>query len=70
MSRKGDGSDHAFMESFNATLKRACCDRQTWESQAHARRAIFEFIEIWYNRQRRHSSLGYLSPIAYEQICA
>lgn len=70
MSRKGDCYDNALMESFNATLKRECCDRQAWHSQVQARQAIFEFIEIWYNRQRRHSSLGYLSPMAYEQIRA
>jgi len=68
MSRKGDGFDNALMESFNSTRKGECCDRQSWTSQAQARHAIFAFIEIWYHRQRRHSSLGYLSPTAFEQI--
>jgi putative transposase len=68
MSRKGDCYDNALMESFNATLKGECCDRQSWTSQSQARQAIFAFIEIWYNRQRRHSSLGYLSPVAFEQL--
>jgi len=68
MSRKGDCYDNAMMESFNATLKGECCDRQVWTSQTHARQAIFEFIEIWYNRQRRHSALGYISPVAFEQL--
>jgi putative transposase len=70
MSRKGDCYDNALMESFNATLKGECCDRQSWASHSQARQAIFEFIEIWYNRHRRHSSLGYLSPVAFEQIQA
>jgi putative transposase len=68
MSRKGDCFDHAMMESFNATLKGECADRQSWSSRAHARHAIFEFIEVWYNRSRRHSALGYVSPVAFEQM--
>lgn len=68
MSRKGDCFDNAMMESFNATLKGECTDRQSWSSRAQARQAIFEFIEVWYNRHRRHSSLGYVSPIAFEQM--
>lgn len=67
MSRKGDCYDNAMMESFNATLKKECCDRQVWTSQTQARQAIFEFIAIWYNRYRRHSALGYVSPVAFEQ---
>ena len=68
MSRKGDCYDNAMMESFNATLKGECTDRQSWSSHAHARHAIFEFIEVWYNRSRRHSALGYVSPVAFEQM--
>jgi putative transposase len=68
MSRKGDCFDNAMMESFNATLKGECTDRCSWSSRAQARHAIFEFIEVWYNRSRRHSALGYVSPIAFEQI--
>ncbi len=67
MSRKGDCYDNAMMESFNATLKGECTDRHAGKSHTQARQAIFEFIEIWYNRQRRHSSLGYVSPLAFEQ---
>ena len=68
MSRKGDCYDNALMESFNATLKGECTEHRSWLSHAQARHAIFEFIEIWYNRQRRHSSLGYVSPLAFEQM--
>lgn len=54
-------------ESFFATLKRDLIDRQRWPTRAAARQAIFEWIEVWYNRQRRHSALGYLSPVAFEE---
>lgn len=66
MSRTGNCYDNAVMESFFATLKGECAVSQ-FASRAEARSAIFEFIEIWYNRQRLHSSLGYLSPIEFEQ---
>ena len=68
MSRKGDCYDNALMESFFATLKGECTDRQRWASHSQARQAIFEYVEIFYNRQRRHSALEYLSPVAYEQL--
>jgi putative transposase len=68
MSRKGDCYDNALMESFFATLKGECTDRQHWASHSQARQAIFEYLEVFYNRQRRHSSLTYLSPVAYEQL--
>jgi putative transposase len=55
------------MESFFASLKGECTDRQRWETQPQAKHAIFEYVEVFYTRQRRHSSLGYLSPVAYEQ---
>lgn len=67
MSRKGDCYDNALMESFFATLKGECTDRQRWTSHNQARQAIFEYMEVFYNRQRRHSSLEYHSPVAYEQ---
>jgi transposase InsO family protein len=65
MSRKGDCYDNAVMESFFSTLKSECV---TWvyPSRAQARHSIFEYIEVWYNRQRRHSSLGYASPETFE----
>ncbi len=70
MSRKGDCYDNAVMESFFATLKGECTDRQHWATRAQARQAIFEYLEVFYNRQRRHSSLAYLSPVVYEQLRA
>lgn len=70
MSRKGDCYDNALMESFFATLKGECTDRQRWVSHRQARQAIFEYLEVFYNRQRRHSSLDYLSPVIYEQLRA
>ena len=65
MSGAGNCYDNAAMESFFSTLKSECATGQ-FESHAQARTAIFEFIEVWYNRQRLHSSLGYLSPAEYE----
>jgi putative transposase len=69
MSGVGRCYDNAMKESFWGTLKTECADRP-FPSRATARRALFAYIEIWYNRQRRHSALGYLSPAAFEQIAA
>ena len=55
------------MESFFGTLKEECVERQTYQTRAEARSSVFEYIEVFYNRQRRHSSLGYVSPSIYEQ---
>lgn len=66
MSRTGNVYDNAAMESFFATLKGECAVSQ-FTTRAEARSAIFEFIEVWYNRQRLHSSLGYFSPEEFEQ---
>jgi len=66
MSRKGDCWDNAVAESFFATLETELIDRHRWATRAEARRAIFHFIEGWYNRKRRHSTLGFRSPVAYE----
>ncbi len=67
MSRVGDCYDNALAESFLATLKGELVDTQPWPTRRAARQAIFEWIEVFYNRQRRHSSLGYLSPVAFEE---
>lgn len=67
MSRTGNCYDNAAMESFHATLKGECAYRQ-FSSRAEARFTIFEYIEVWYNRQRLHSSLGFYSPMEFEQI--
>jgi transposase InsO family protein len=53
-------------ESFFAAIKTELIHRQAWPTRATARQAIFEYIEGWYNTRRRHSSLGYRSPAAYE----
>jgi putative transposase len=58
--------DNAVAESWFSSLKGELIDRQSWPSRTAARRAIFEYIELWYNRKRLHSSLGYLSPAEYE----
>jgi putative transposase len=65
MSRAGICFDNAVMESFFSTLKTECAS-QPFTTRAQARTAIFEFIEAWYNRQRLHSSLDYLSPVEFE----
>ena len=67
MSRRGDCWDNAVVESFFATLKRELVHRHRFLTRTHAMREIFEYIEVFYNRQRRHSYLGYLSPLQYEQ---
>jgi putative transposase len=67
MSRTGDCWDNAVAESFFATLELELIARRTWRTHADARQAIFRFIETWYNRKRRHSTLDYLSPVQYEQ---
>jgi putative transposase len=70
MGSVGDAYDNAMAESFFATLERELLNRRRFESQAEAKMAIFEFIEGWYNPHRRHSSIGYLSPVNYERrIC-
>jgi putative transposase len=67
MSRVGNCYDNAAMESFFSTLKGECVERHTFHTRQEARSAIFEYIECFYNRVRRHSTLSYLSPVAYEQ---
>ena len=66
MSRRANCYDNAVSESFFATLKWELVDRFKWQTRAAVRTAIFEYIEVWYNRLRRHSALGYLSPLQYE----
>jgi putative transposase len=67
MGSVGDCYDNALCESFFATLECELIDRKRFESHAIARREIFSFIEGWYNPHRRHSSLGYLSPVNFER---
>ena len=66
MSGKGDCWDNACAESFWATLKTELVNHQQYATREHARQSIFEYIEVFYNRKRLHSALGYLSPEAFE----
>jgi len=68
MSRAGECLDNALAESFFATLKAEFAEQRRWPTRAAARLAIFEWIEVWYNRQRRHSTLDYQSPVAWEEV--
>jgi putative transposase len=70
MGSVGDAYDNAMCESFFATLECELLDRHRFKTQAEARIAVFDFIEGFYNRRRRHSSIGYLSPIDYERLHA
>jgi putative transposase len=67
MSRRGNCWDNAVAESFFATVKVELVHDATWATRAAARAGLFEYIEVFYNGQRRHSSLGYLSPRAFER---
>lgn len=67
MSGKGNCYDNAVAESFFATLEFELLMQNDWRTREEARRAIFRYIETWYNPRRRHSTLGYVSPAEYEQ---
>ena len=67
MSRKGNCYDNAFAESFFASLKKELIYRTHYKTKEEAKRAIFEYIEVWYNRRRLHSALGYKSPVQFEE---
>jgi transposase InsO family protein len=66
MGSRGDCYDNAMAESFFATLEVELIDRSDWPTHAAARAAVFEYIEVFYNRVRRHSGIGYLSPADFE----
>jgi putative transposase len=68
MSSKGNCYDNAPVESFFSTLKRELVYRQSYKTREEAKQSLFEYIEVFYNRQRRHSSLGYLSPLQFENL--
>jgi transposase InsO family protein len=70
MSRKGNCYDNAHVESFFHSLKTELVYRRNFKTREEAKRAIFEWIETWYNRQRRHSALGYMSPVEYEKLAS
>jgi transposase InsO family protein len=67
VSRKGNCWDNAVMESFFGTLKAECTDRRSFASRQEAKTVIFEYMEVFYNRQRLHSSFGYVSPEYFEK---
>ena len=66
MSRKGDCYDNAMRESFWGTLKEEGIGQTIYQTREEAKTALFDYIEVFYNRKRKHSSLGYLSPVVYE----
>ena len=70
MGTIGDAYDNALCESFFATLECELLDREPFRTPAEARRKLFDYIEGWYNPRRRHSALGYESPLSYERIHA
>lgn len=69
MSKKGDCWDNAVAESFFATIKRELINTVSWFSHQSLRAAIYEYIEVFYNRKRRHSANNYLAPVDYENRC-
>jgi putative transposase len=68
MGSRGDCYDNAVAESFFATLKKELVHGRSWPSKAELRTEVFEYIEVFYNRRRRHSTLGFLSPAQFETI--
>jgi len=68
MSRRGDCWDNAVMESFFHSMKVEEIHHHDFKTRAEARTTLFDYIEIFYNRQRLHSSIGYQSPIEFEQV--
>jgi putative transposase len=68
MSRRGNCYDNAAMESFFGTLKTELVHHEHYPTREAARQSLFEYIEVFYNRRRRHSALGYRSPHEYEQV--
>jgi putative transposase len=68
MGSRGDCFDNAVAESFFATLKKELIHGRSWPEKAELRTEAFDYIELFYNRRRRHRSLGYLSPAQFETI--
>lgn len=67
MSRKANCWDNAVIESFNGTIKTELIHRTRWKTREEARAAVYKYIETWYNSRRLHSTLGYLTPIEFEE---
>jgi len=70
MSRKGDCWDNAVAESFNGTIKAELIEEEEFATRAQCKRALFEYIEGFYNSSRLHSYLGYVSPSVFERLAA
>jgi len=68
MGSKGDCFDNAVAESFFATLKKELVHGRSWPTRAELRTEVFEYIEVFFNPRRRHSTLGFLSPNEFEKI--
>ena len=68
MGRVASSVDNTMVESFWSTMQRELLDTRTWASRSELGSAIFEWIEAWYHPRRRHSGLGYLAPIEYENL--
>lgn len=68
MSRRGNCYDNAYVESWFASLKKERIYRVGYETEAELRGIVFDYIEVWYNKKRRHSALGYLSPVEYKKV--
>ena len=65
MSRRGNCYDNAYVESWFSSLKKESIYRRQYSTANELRALVFEYIEVWYNRKRKHSSLGYQSPVKY-----
>ena len=66
MGSVGDCYDNAVIESFWSRMQVELLDRKRWKTRVELANAIFEYLEIWHNRQRRHSAIGMLTPIEFE----
>jgi transposase InsO family protein len=62
----GDAYDNAMMESFWSTMQIELLNRKKWKTRIELANAMFEFIEVFFSRQRRHSKIGYISPVEFE----
>lgn len=68
MSRRGNCYDNAYVESWFSSLKKEWIYRMDYSTESELRNLVFEYIEVWYNKKRKHSSLGYLSPERYKKM--
>jgi len=67
MSRRGNCYDNSYVESWFSSLKKEWLYRRSWSTESELRTLVFQYIEVWYNRKRKHSALGYVSPEQYRQ---